>query len=75
MKQFLGVVAFLTLLAVYMVLNHVVSKKVADTFRVSRKMVSTVIGIIVFLICSYLALYTKVYQRFSELTETPLKQR
>jgi hypothetical protein len=75
MNQFFGLIVILGIIAIYMVATHLISKTLAKRLNVSPKTVGYVIAIIVFILCSYLVIYTDVYQKLSDLTGIPLKKK
>ena len=73
-NQLLGVALFLVLVAIYMVAAQVITTTVSKTWGIRPKIVRYTFAFIVFLIFSYLAAYTNVYERFSELTGIQLRK-
>ena len=75
MNQLLGVALFLVLVAIYMAAARIITTTVAKRWGIRRKIVRYAFAFIVLLLFSYLAAYTNVYERFSELTGIQLRKR
>jgi hypothetical protein len=72
-RQILGVVGFFVVLILYMVTARFTTKAISRKWNVSPKLVEYMLVIIVFVVCSYLAIFTNVYRRISEFTGIPFR--
>jgi putative copper export protein len=65
---------FFGVVGLYVLVSRIVAQAIAKRWALNAKVIEYSIAVIVFLVCSYLWVYTGVYQAISEFTGIPLER-